>query len=353
MQALAKANTFTADVASRRILRLALGTTLSMAFSQLVNWPLSFMAAIFTMFLLATPLPAPGLKSGIKFTLALVLPAYLSMLLIPLLLHTRWAGVIMVLLALYGSFYYAARGGSPVMGMFMTMGIALVVTVGSVSPEAMQLLVNSIAMSALAGIFFVMIAHALIPDLPAPQPIAPNAGTSQANAAGSSAASAKRSAFRALMVMLPLVLVFLFSSSSTSYVAMMIKVSSMGQQANADDSRSMGREQLESTLWGGIGAVIGFQMMTLWHSLLLFCLLIAIACLVYGRRIFKGPGMHPRGGMWSYALLTMIILLTPAITSGNAVSGAFYTRLALFVLIAVYGSISVAVFDAFWRGNQN
>ena len=150
------------------------------------------------------------------------------------------------------------------------------------------------------------------------------------------------------MVMLPLVLIFLFSSSSTAYVAMMIKVSSMGQQANAGASRSMGREQLESTLWGGVGAIAGFQIMLIWHSLLLFCLVIAIACLVYGKRIFKGMGMHPRGGMWSYALLTMIILLAPAVTSGNDVSGAFYSRLLLFVLIAIYGTVSVAVFDAFW-----
>ena len=30
------------------------------------------------------------------------------------------------------------------------------------------------------------------------------------------------------------------------------------------------------------------------------------------------------------------------------VTAAFYTRLMLFVIIAIYGSISVAVFDAFW-----
>jgi len=127
----------------------------------------------------------------------------------------------------------------------------------------------------------------------------------------------------------------------------------MGQQANTQDSRAMGREQLESTLWGGLGAIIAFHVMSIWSSLLLFCLLIGLACLVYGRRIFQGPGLHPRAGMWSYALLTMIIVLTPAVTNmqgaGDA-AAAFYTRLILFVVIAIYGTISVAVFDAFWPG---
>ena len=153
-------------------------------------------------------------------------------------------------------------------------------------------------------------------------------------------------------VVLPLVIVFLFVSSSTSNVVVMIKVASIGQQANAGASRVMGRTQMQSTLWGGLGAVIGFQVLMIWPSLLMFCLDIAIACLVYGSRIFQGPGMHPKGGMWSYALLTMIIILTPALTSGGDASAAFYTRMGLFILIAIYGTVAVAVFDAFWTGKK-
>jgi hypothetical protein len=335
------------DIASRRILRLALGTALSMGFSQTIGWPLSFIAAVFTMFLLAVPLPAPTLKSGIKFVLAMVIPAYAGMLLIPFLTHARWAGILLVVLCLFGSFYYSARGGSPIMGMFMTLGLTIVVTVGSVSADAMLMVVNGIAVSAAVGIVFVAIAHALLPDLPLP----PASGAGKKPPPVPSLASARRNALRSLTVVLPLVIIFLFISSSTSYVVVMIKVASMGQQANAETSRAMGRVQLESTIWGGIGAIIAFQIMSIWSSLLIFCLLIGLACLIYGRRIFQGPGMHPKGGMWSYALLTMIIVLTPAViyTQGTGDAGAaFYTRLMLFVVIAIYGTISVAIFDSFW-----
>jgi len=335
------------DIANRRILRLALGTALSMAFSQIINWPLAFIAAVFTMFLLATPLPAPTLKSGIKFVLALVIPAYAGMLLLPLLQHTRWAGILLVMLFMFGSFYYSARGGSPVMGMFMTLGLTMVVTIGSVSADAMLMVINGVAFGAAAGIAFVVIAHAILPDLPQPQP----GGAGKQAPPRPSIELARRKAFRSLMVVMPLVLVFLFVSSSVSYVVVMIKVASMGQQANAETGRAMGIEQIESTIWGGLGAIIAFYVMSIWSSLLLFCLLIALACLIYGRRIFSGSFMHPRGGMWSYALLTMIIILTPAVTNtqetGDA-GAAFYTRLFLFVVIAVYGTLSLAVFDAFW-----
>jgi len=349
--------TITADtgtgIASRRILRLALGITLSMAFSQIISWPMSFISAVFTMFLLAVPLPAPTLISGIKFVLALVLPAYAGMLLLPFLEHARWAGILLVVLALFGSFYYSARGGSPIMGMFMTVGITLVVTVGSVSADTMMIVVNGVAIGAAAGIGFVYLAHALLPDSPLPP--GPGSAKKPPPQAKPSTESARRNALRSLTVVLPLAIILLFSSSSTSYVVVMIKVASMGQQANVETSRSMGRVQLESTLWGGIGAVIAWQLMGIWPSLLMFCLIIGLAGLLYGARIFKGPGMHPKAGMWSYALLTMIILITPAVMDsqgGSDASSAFYTRLMLFVVIAVYGTISVAIFDAFWPKKQ-
>lgn len=337
------------DIASRRILRLALGTALCMGFSQLFSWPLSFIAAVFTMFMLAVPLPAPTLKTGLKFVLALVIPAYAGMLLVPFLLHARWAGILLVILALFGSFYYTSRGGSSIMGMFMTLGVTMVVTVGSVSADIMLMLVNGIAVGAAAGITFVTIAHALLPDIP--QLVAAGSVKRPQPPPRPSALSARRNALRSLTVVLPLVMIFLFISSSISYIVVMIKVASMGQQATSQVSRNMGREQLESTLWGGLGAIFAFHIMSIWSSLLIFCLLIALGGLLYGPRIFQGAGMHPKGGMWSYAYLTMIIVLTPAVInlqeSGDAAT-AFYTRLGLFVIIAIYGTISVAIFDTFW-----
>ena len=342
------------DIASRRILRLALGTAMSMGFSQLINWPMSYMAAIFTMLLLSLPLPAPTLKSGIKFVIALVLPAYASMLLIPFMEYARWSGVLLIILSLYGSFYYSARGGSPVMGMFMTLGMTMVITVGSVSADIMLYVVNGLAVGAAAGMAFVFIAHALLPDFPPPE--STGAANKPPPPPEIPKEVARNNAFRSLAVVLPLVIIFLFISSSISYVPLMIKVASMGQQATAQVSRKMGLEQIESTILGGIGAVLAFWVMNMYSSLLMFCLLIGLASLFYGRRVFQGPGMHPKGGMWSYALLTMIIIVTPAVTSMNASGDAgadFYTRLFLFIVIAVYGTISVAIFDTFWPGQTN
>jgi hypothetical protein len=154
-----------------------------------------------------------------------------------------------------------------------------------------------------------------------------------------------------MLIVLPIALIFFFSSASTSYLIVMIKVATMGQQANVDSSRSAGRSMLESTVIGGLGAIIAWQILSIWPSLFIYSLVLLLFALLAGPRIFQGQGLGPKGPMWSYAYLTLIVVLAPALTDGfgsDGAASAFYTRLFLFVVIAVYGSIAVAVFDAFW-----
>ena len=336
-----------ADSASRRILRLALGTALSLAFSQIVAWQLSYIAPVITLVVLATPLPAPTLKGGIKLVLGLMLPLLLgALILLPFLEYLRPVGVLLVALALFYSFYFTSRGGAAVLGTFMTMGLTLVVTIGSISIDMLSVVTQGLTLGVIFGLLFVSLAHALLPDLmsagPAAQP--PVNGRPEL-------AEARRKALRALLVTFPMAFLFLLSSASASYIPVMIKVASMGQQASVDSSREMGRSMLASTLWGGLGAVIAWQALSIWPALLLYTLLIALAGLLFGPRIFQGQGMHPKFSMWSYAYLTMVVVLAPAVLDsqgGSAAGSAFYSRVLLFVVIAVYGSIAIAVFDAFW-----
>ena len=90
----------------------------------------------------------------------------------------------------------------------------------------------------------------------------------------------------------------------------MIKVASMGQQASTDKSREMGRSLLESTLWGGLGAAVGWYVMLIWPSLPVFVLITALAALIYGRWIFQGPAVHPKVSMVTCAFLTMLVIVT-------------------------------------------
>jgi hypothetical protein len=108
---------------------------------------------------------------------------------------------------------------------------------------------------------------------------------------------------------------------------------------------------LASTILAGVGAIIAWQILSIWPSLLVYTLILTLFALLVGPKIFRGAGMHPHGAVWSYAYMTTIIVLAPAVTDGmgsDGASSAFYARLVLFVFIAIYGSVAIAVFDAFW-----
>ncbi len=338
------------SIASVRILRLALGTSLSMLFAQVVNWPLSFIAPVLTMFILALPLPALKLSSGIKFILVFVVAIYTGLVFLPFMLNQRMVGILLLSLALFHSFYFTARGGSQVIGAFATVGLALVTSIGTVSTDAVLQVTGGLSVGAVFGVLFVWVAHAILPDSLARIDAAP-AGGAKPQAAKPDLENARRSAYRSLIIVMPVILWFMLSSASASYAAFLIKVASMGQQADIDNSRHVARSLLLSTLIGGVAAIIAWQVLSIWPSLVMYILMIGLAGLVMGPRIFAGPGMHPAGATWSYGYLTMIVVLAPAVMdtqSGAAAGAAFWTRLGMFIWATIYGTGAVFVFDTLW-----
>lgn len=337
------------DIASVRILRLALGTAVSLWFSQAVGWPMSFIAPVITMFVLALPFPAPKLKAGIGLMLVLTLSLYGGLLLLPSLLNQPMVGVILLIVALYWSFYFTAKGGSAALGTFATVGIAVSTAIGTVNLDAVLAIVSGVSFGAAVGVLFVWVAHALMPDSRA---VAANAAPVAKPPAPPKPdlSEARWSAFRSLMIVLPVALLFLFSSASTAYVPVMIKTASMGQQATNSDTRKAGKSLLMSTAIGGIGAIIGWQVLSITPSLTIYTMIILIAGLLMGPKIFKGKGMHPQAATWSYAYLTMIVILAPAVMDGAGGGPAgmkFWQRLLMFGGTTIYAVGTVYIFDAF------
>jgi len=308
---------------------------------------LSFVAPVFTMLLLALPRPALNLKAGLGIVLLIVVSVHAGLLFLPLLLHQRWAGILLLTLALFGSFYFTARGGAAVLGMLITVALTLAVTVGSVSIDAVLLVAQGVSIGAFVGVVFVWLAYAILPD-PAPAQETAKPGTPSAKPA---AHVARRSALRSLAIVLPVVVLFLFSSASAAYTPVMIKIASMGQQVTTDQTRAAARSLLTSTLIGGVAAIIAWQVLSITPHLAVYVLLIALAGLLFGPRIFSNKGMHEQAATWSYGYLTMVVILAPAVMDkqfGSGAGVAFTDRLLMFVWATLYAVAAVVVFDAFW-----
>jgi len=336
-------------LAARRILRLAFVTGFALWVSQALNWGVSFMTPVLLSMLLAVPLPGLRFKQALIFLLALLVPLWLtSWLLLPILTHQPVVGMLLLIVACFWCFYYSASGGSPIMGSFLTMGLAIVAAVGSDSINAVLAINQAVSLNALIAIGILWLAHGLFPD-----PTSGSGKKAPAKAAKPTRAEAVRSAWRSTAIVLPVIVFFLFYSGSSSYLAVMIKVSSMGQQAGNDETRAAGKSLLMSTLIGGIGAVILWNLMSIWPSLANLTLLVILAGLIMGSRVYKGQGMGEAAEMWSYAYMTMLVIILPSVMDGPTAVDAgtkFFDRMAMLVWATVYAVIAVSVFDAFWRG---
>jgi hypothetical protein len=339
------------STASTRILRLALGTAFSLWVSQAVGWTISYIAPVITMFLLALPLPKPSPKLFLMVVVALTVSVYGSFVFLPLLLHQEIVGLLLLSLALFHAFYFTARGGAAVVGTLITVGLALTVAVGTVSVDALLGVASGLMVGAVVGAAIAMLSHLVIPDPPVAMPAQAAAGESSEPPGEVDLAQARHSAMRSLAVVFPILLWFLLSGASAANMAVMIKVSAMGQEVSRQSTRDAAKSLIFSTLAGGLAAVLAWQVLSIWPSLTMYTLLVALAGLFFGQRIFEGMGLRADAATWTYAFLTMIVVLAPAVLDsdfGSAAGARFYDRLFMFGWATLYAVVAVYVFDALW-----
>jgi hypothetical protein len=335
-------------VAARRIIRLAFVTAFGLWLSQAVNWSVSFLTPVLLSVLLAIPLPGLRLKQAVILLLALLVPLWLtSWFLLPVLTHQPLVGMLLLIAACFWCFYYSASGGSPIMGAFLTMGLAIVAAVGSDSIDAVLAVNQAVTLNAFIAIGMLWMAYALFPDK-----ATKDGSKAPAKAKPPSRQEAIRSAWRSTAIVVPVIIFFLLYSQSSSYLLVMIKVASMGQQAENDKTKATGKSLLMSTLIGGVGAVIMWNAMSVWPSLINLTLLALLGGLVMGRRIFQGQGMAANADMWSYAFMTMLVVILPSVldgATGDAAGAKFFDRIAMIAWTTLYAVAAVSVFDAFWH----
>lgn len=302
------------------------------------------------MFLLAMPISQPKPKLFAGVVVALTLSIYGSFIFLPLLLHQMMAGLLLLSLALFHSFYFTSRGGAQAVGSLVTIGIALTVAIGTVSVDALLGVSSGLVAGAAAGALVAMLSHRLMPDPIQSSP--PKTDDSSKKGETVDLATARRNAMRSLAIVLPILVWFVFSGASAAYAPVMIKVAAMGQEVSQRSTRDAARSLIVSTLAGGLAAIIGWQLLSIWPSLTMYVLLVVLAGLYFGQRTFEGGGLRANADTWSYAFLTMIVVLAPAVldsASGSAAGAAFSDRLFMFAAATLYGVTAVFVFDAFWK----
>lgn len=330
------------QAADRGALRFASTVALALAISYALALPLPFLAPLFGVFLAAVPGPPPGPKALLVLLLVMVVSLALGLLLTPLLRYFPVTAILVVGVALYLANYVALILGKQLPGLFLIVGFTFISITGSIHGAIALTIISALALALLTAVVSLWIAFALFPaDAAAPQD------------KPETAARSNWLALRATLVVLPAYLLALTNPSQ--YLMTIMKSVSLGQQAELVDVRQAGRELIGSTFAGGIMAVLFWFLLKLHPSLWMFTLWVALFALYTGAKLYRLLPTVRAPSFWINALITMLILLGPAVedsANGNDALSGFLLRFTTFVGVTVYAWVAITLLER-WRSRRS
>jgi hypothetical protein len=242
-------------------------------------------------------------------------------------------------------FFAGARNVSP-----LTIILVIAITVIPVAGVADQALTTELSVAFAVGlgtgVLVSGISHVFFPDAPAPANVAPAPATVSQEAAS-------WAALQATLVVMPVFVVAL--TNPALYLAAIIKTVTLGQQASATNAHSAGRELVGSTLMGAWMAALVWFGLSMQPNLWMLMLWMVAAALWAGAKLFGVRRTSFPPSFWSNALVTMLILLGPAIEDaavGKDVYRASATRVALFIAVSLYAWATVWALER-WRASRS
>jgi hypothetical protein len=326
------------DRADKAVLRLAIGLGLSVLIAYGLALPLPFVVCVLTVLQLCKPgPPIPFVKGAL---MAVVIAALLvaGVLMVPLLENYPVTGVLLTGALLYAVFFAGARSANP-LTIILVIAFTFIPVAGVADQALTTVLAVAVGLGLGTGALVSGLSHAFFPDAPGSAKIA-------AAPASVNPEAASWKALQATLVVMPVFVLAL--TNPAFYLAAIMKTVMLGQQAGSTSAHSAGRELVGSTLMGAWMAAVVWVGLSLRPNLWMLMLWMVAAALWAGAKLF---GVKPTSfppSFWVNALVTMLILLGPAIEDaavGKDVYSASATRVALFVAVALYAWATVWILE--------
>jgi hypothetical protein len=330
--------------ADKAVLRLTVGLGLAVLIAYGFALPMPFVVCLMSILVLCKPGPPLPLIKGLVIAAVFAALVASGVLMVPLLEHYAWSGILLTGTILYGIFFFGLVRANP-LTMVLVIAFALIPVAGVADQAIVGKLSLTLSIGLLTGALVSGVSSALFPDPPAPAANRPAPAIVSHAAAG-------WIALRATVIVMP---VFVLALTNPSfYVAAIMKTVALSQQAGEVEARFAGSELIGSTLMGALVAAVVWLGLSLHPNLWMLALWMMGAALWTGSGIFRTRSTAFRPSFWSNALITMLILLGPAIedsASSKSVLQASAVRTALFVAVALYAWGTVWGLER-WRSSR-
>ena len=334
-----------AAVRGRRALRLAIGTALCLATSFGLGWPIPMVAPVLGAFVLASVDRPLSARAGVGLALVAMLATGSGLLVVPFLRHYPSSGVLMTGLGLFLAFRQGLRGGNSLVGTFLAAGLTMVSVAGTADIGLALTVVAALVKGLLLAVTVLALCFWLIPE--------PAAGPAPRRPPAVSQSAADWMALRAMLVVMPTVLLAL--ADPAAYMPILMKAVSLGRQS-CTTARGAARELIGSTLFGGLLAILFWWALGLFVHLWMFFLWMLLFALLLARKLFAGPAARLSPGFWLNTLVTLIILLGQSVedsAAGKDVYHAFAVRMGLFFGVTLYACLMLELLDQRSRASSS
>ena len=326
-------------IGARRVFRLSITTSLSLAAGYALALDMPFMAPLFGFMLTAAPKPPMGPKALLGLLLVLAIMLSSGLILTPILLNYAATGLLLVALGLFLANYISLNLGKPPVGSLLTMGVTLIAMMGQVSFSLATLVMQELMIAIAVAVVCQWVVYPLLPEENVPPPKPPEPNKSQSLQSSWLAA-------RATMTVFPVFLLGL--TDPMFYAAIIMKSVALGQQTSETNARNAGWELLGSTFMAGIFAILFWFCLKLTPNLWMFTLW-TLAFITWMSAKFYGilPSRFSPS-FWQNVIVTLFILVGPAVAdsaNGKDPYRAFAVRLSLFVGVTLYAWLSLVFLE--------
>ncbi len=331
------------SIGARRVFRLSLTVALSLGIGYAMALSIPYLVPIFALMLTMPPKPPPGLKGLLVVIVIAALTMGSGLLIIPLLENYPATAVLVVLVALFFSTYITVHLGQAQIGMFLTIGITLISAVGTMSFYAATEVIDALLLGITIAIVCQWLVYPLFPE-DSGQPVPPVAPTTSENSLWIT--------LRATLIVMPVYLVCL--TNPTMYMPLIMKAVSLGQQSSVVNTRVAAKVLLGSTMMGGALAILFWFALSLNVNLWMFFLWTLLLGLAVTPKIYGLSTSSFGPDFWVNALITMLILLGPAVAdtdTGKDVYKAFFVRMSLMIAVTIYALVTIIGLE-YWRDSR-
>ncbi|MCP4332645.1 MAG: DUF2955 domain-containing protein [Gammaproteobacteria bacterium] len=326
-------------IGARRVFRLSITTSLSLAAGYALAPDIPFLAPLFEFMLTAAPKPPMGPRAllGLLIVLAIMLSS--GLILTPILLHYAVTGLLLVASSLFLANYISLNLGKPPVGSLLTMGVTLIAMMGQLSFDLAVTVMQELMIAIAVAVVCQWVVYPFFPEEDVPPPESPAPQKPQPQQFSWLAA-------RATMTVFP---VFLLGLTDPSFYAPIIMKSvALGQQTSATNARNAGWELLGSTFLAGIFAILFWFCLKLTPNLWMFTLWTLAFTTWMSAKFFGILPSRFSPTFWQNVVVTLFILVGPAVAdsaNGKDPYKAFAVRLSLFVGVTLYAWLSLVFLE--------